>query len=149
MITVITNGVFEWLHAGHIAHLAWSKSYGDRLVVLLNSDASARRYKARVPALPEADRAAVLHAIRYVDAVQVFQEPEPTAAIQSMIEVFGGPNLVLTKGPDNYDTYGIAGAAQVLRAGGRVIATPPAVWYHASDLRRAAAEGKSVEVLLG
>ena len=40
--TVFTNGVFDLLHRGHIAYLAEARQLGDRLVVAINSDASAR-----------------------------------------------------------------------------------------------------------
>ena len=143
MIVVITNGVFEWLHRGHVAHLAESRRLGDRLVVLLNSDDSARKCKGRAPAVWEQDRACVLEACRYVDQVLLFDEPEPTAAIQRMISLLGGPNVILTKGAD-YAGVEIAGAKEVIRAGGKVVTTPPSIPYHASDLRQAAAENRGV-----
>src|ERR1051325_10616358 len=42
---VFTNGVFDLLHRGHVEYLEEARALGDRLVVGLNSDASARRLK--------------------------------------------------------------------------------------------------------
>ena len=42
---VFTNGCFDILHPGHIHILEVSKSYGDRLIVGLNSDESIKRLK--------------------------------------------------------------------------------------------------------
>ena len=39
---VFTNGVFDLLHAGHVAYLAWARAQGDALIVLVNEDASVR-----------------------------------------------------------------------------------------------------------
>jgi len=39
---VSTNGVFDLLHAGHVAYLAWARAQGDALIVLLNEDDSVR-----------------------------------------------------------------------------------------------------------
>ena len=42
---VMTNGVFDILHAGHVSYLANARKLGDRLIVAVNSDASTRRLK--------------------------------------------------------------------------------------------------------
>ena len=42
---VFTNGIFDILHQGHIELLKWSRNLGDRLVIGINSDASARAIK--------------------------------------------------------------------------------------------------------
>jgi D-beta-D-heptose 7-phosphate kinase / D-beta-D-heptose 1-phosphate adenosyltransferase len=79
---VATGGCFDLLHAGHVAMLEAARSLGDCLVVLLNSDDSMRRLKgADRPLVPEDDRAAVLRALAAVDAVVVFDEDTPEAAL--------------------------------------------------------------------
>ena len=45
---VTTNGCFDILHVGHVRYLSQTKSFGDCLVVLLNSDKSVRAIKAKV-----------------------------------------------------------------------------------------------------
>jgi len=73
---VVTNGVFDLLHAGHTGYLAAARALGDALLVGLNSDASTRQLKgASRPLIGQEDRAAVLLALRSVDAVVIFEEP--------------------------------------------------------------------------
>ncbi|HVC80754.1 MAG TPA: adenylyltransferase/cytidyltransferase family protein [Chloroflexota bacterium] len=73
---VVTNGCFDLLHAGHVAYLAAARALGDALLVGLNADATVRSLKGPGrPLTGQADRAAVLLALRAVDAVVVFAEP--------------------------------------------------------------------------
>ncbi len=75
---VFTNGVFDLLHAGHVAYLAWARAQGDALIVGLNADESVRALKGpERPLVPFADRAAVLAGLRSVDAVVGFSERTP------------------------------------------------------------------------
>jgi D-beta-D-heptose 7-phosphate kinase/D-beta-D-heptose 1-phosphate adenosyltransferase len=91
---VFANGIFDILHRGHIQLLSWAKSLGDHLVVGINSDASARALKgATRPINGQENRKAVLHALRHVDEVLIFDELKPTALISSLrpdIVVKGG-----------------------------------------------------------
>lgn len=112
---VFTNGVFDLLHRGHIASLWAARAQGDFLVVGLNSDRSARRLKGpERPYQNEADRAAILTALRCVDAVTVFDEDTPEEVIRQLL-----PD-VLVKGAD-YSEDQIAGARHVRQAGGEVV----------------------------
>ena len=73
---VLANGVFDLLHVGHARYLAAARSLGDRLVVAVNGDRSTAALKgAGRPVVPAADRAAVVAALRGVDAVVIFDEP--------------------------------------------------------------------------
>ena len=73
-----TNGVFDLLHAGHVAYLAWARAQGDALLVGLNEDASVRALKGpERPLSPFADRARVLAGLRSVAAVVGFGERTP------------------------------------------------------------------------
>jgi rfaE bifunctional protein nucleotidyltransferase chain/domain/rfaE bifunctional protein kinase chain/domain len=82
---VATGGCFDLLHAGHVAMLESARALGDCLVVCLNSDASIRRLKGPGrPLQPAADRARVLCSLGFVDAVLVFEEDTPTAAIERL-----------------------------------------------------------------
>jgi D-beta-D-heptose 7-phosphate kinase/D-beta-D-heptose 1-phosphate adenosyltransferase len=115
---VFTNGCFELLHRGHVEYLAQAKALGDVLVVGLNSDASVQRLRgAGRPLVAEADRAAVLAALRSVDAVTLFDEDTPLELISTLL-----PD-VLVKGGD-YDLDGIVGREVVEEAGGEVRALP-------------------------
>lgn len=75
---VATGGCFDIVHAGHVATLQAARRLGDRLVVLVNSDASVRRLKGlQRPIVAERDRARVLQALDCVDAVIVFDDDDP------------------------------------------------------------------------
>ena len=75
---VFTNGCFDILHVGHIDLLEKAKSYGDCLVVGLNSDSSVKKIKGKGrPILPERDRARLVAALQVVDFVVFFDEETP------------------------------------------------------------------------
>lgn len=75
---VTTNGCFDILHCGHIKLLNEAKKFGNRLIVLVNSDLSVKRLKGESrPVNNENERAYVLTALKAVDAVVVF-DPEQT-----------------------------------------------------------------------
>ncbi len=82
---VAAGGCFDVLHAGHVSLLQAARSLGDCLIVCLNSDESVRRLKGRDrPLNPAADRIALLQALHCVDAVLVFGEDTPRAALQRL-----------------------------------------------------------------
>lgn len=75
---VFTNGVFDVLHAGHVAYLAWARAQGDVLILGLNTDASVREIKGDLrPIVPFEERARVLSALRSVDFIVGFGERTP------------------------------------------------------------------------
>lgn len=92
---VFTNGCFDILHVGHVKYLQIAKSFGDILIVGLNSDASVTRLKGPTrPVNLAEDRAYLLAALESVDFVVPFGEDTPYDLIK-MIE----PD-VLVKGGD-------------------------------------------------
>ena len=112
---VFTNGCFDILHRGHIECLRKAKSFGDVLIVGLNSDSSVRRIKGdRRPILPQGDRAEILASLEMVDYVVIFREKTPLDLIASLV-----PDI-LTKGGD-YKKNEIVGREIVESSGGRVI----------------------------
>ena len=75
---VATNGCFDILHVGHVRYLQKSKSFGDYLIVLLNSDKSVKLIKGEGrPINNENDRAEILSALSCVDYVVLFDETSP------------------------------------------------------------------------
>lgn len=125
---VFTNGVFDLLHRGHVASLEAARSHGDILVVGVNSDSSARRLKGFPrPYQSERDRAEVLAAIRFVDAVTIFDEDTPEDLIRDLL-----PD-VLVKGAD-YRESQVAGARAVREAGGEVVLVRLEPGLSSSDL---------------
>ncbi len=91
---VFTNGCFDILHVGHVKYLEEAKSYGDVLIVGLNSDASVKRIKGPSrPVNPQEDRAYILAALETVDYVVIFEDDTPydlIKAVQPHILVKGG-----------------------------------------------------------
>ncbi|EMY32682.1 rfaE bifunctional protein, partial [Arthrobacter crystallopoietes BAB-32] len=82
---VATGGCFDLLHAGHARTLAAARSLGDCLIVCLNSDASVTRLKGEErPIMNEQDRAELLLSLECVDAVLVFEEQTPEAALERL-----------------------------------------------------------------
>lgn len=115
---VMTNGVFDILHAGHVGYLEEAKARGDRLLVAVNDDDSVRRLKGpERPVNPLADRMAVLAALAAVDWVVPFSEDTPAELIGEVL-----PD-VLVKGGD-YRPEDIAGGPAVIANGGRVEVLP-------------------------
>ena len=111
---VFTNGVFDVLHRGHVDYLARAKTFGDVLIVGLNTDTSVRRLKgATRPIQKQNDRAAILLALRVVDYVVMFGEATPDTLIRQV-----RPD-VLAKGAD-YKIAEIVGADFVQSYGGMV-----------------------------
>ena len=109
-----TNGCFDILHPGHVSYLAQARSWCDRLIVAVNSDASVRKAKGEGrPVNSLESRALVLAGLACVDLVTAFDEDTPAALIAA-----ARPD-VLVKGGD-YDADDIVGADEVRGWGGEV-----------------------------
>jgi D-beta-D-heptose 7-phosphate kinase/D-beta-D-heptose 1-phosphate adenosyltransferase len=122
-----TNGCFDVIHAGHIASLASAKSYCDRLVIAINSDASVKRLKGESrPIHAEMDRAMVLAALGAVDGVTLFREDTPEALLELL-----RPD-VLMKGAD-YQKEQIVGWQLVESYGGKVVRIPLVEGYSSTN----------------
>ena len=92
---VFTNGCFDILHIGHIKYLEKSKSFGDILILGLNSDNSIRNLKGKSrPINNENDRAYILASLEVVDYLVIFNEDTPLELIELV-----KPDL-LVKGAD-------------------------------------------------
>jgi len=66
---VITFGTYDLFHIGHLRILERAAALGDRLVVGVSTDALNYSKKAKYPIFPEADRAAIVGALKVVDEV--------------------------------------------------------------------------------
>ncbi|MFI1991725.1 PfkB family carbohydrate kinase [Actinoplanes sp. NPDC020271] len=81
-VVVATGGCFDLLHTGHLATLRAARGLGDCLIVCLNSDDSVRGLKGPDrPINSQTDRARLLAALDCVDAVVIFDEPNPEAVL--------------------------------------------------------------------
>jgi rfaE bifunctional protein nucleotidyltransferase chain/domain len=127
---VFTNGCFDILHHGHIHYLSESKSFGDYLIVGLNSDRSIKNIKGKHrPLLPQRARAELLAALCFVDGVVIFDENSPLAIIECL-----QPH-VLVKGAD-WSEDEIVGADIVKKAGGEVRRIPLVPGVSTSEIIR-------------
>lgn len=116
---VMTNGVFDILHIGHITYLQQARRLGASLIVAINSDESVRRL-GKGPDRPINslnDRLAVLMALRCVDTVIGFDEDTPERVIRIYC-----PDILVKGGDWKHDQ--IAGAAAVRSWGGMVVTIP-------------------------
>ena len=111
---VFTNGCFDILHVGHVKYLQKSKTFGDVLIVGLNSDLSVKRLKGENrPINNEEDRAYVLSSLRCADYVVIFEEDSPKNLIK-LIQ----PDIY-TKGAD-YTVSTLPEAPVVQEYGGKI-----------------------------
>ncbi len=111
---VFTNGCFDILHAGHVRYLTAAKTFGDVMIVGLNSDESVRRLKGNSrPINSQLDRAEVLSGLKAVDHVIIFGEQTAEALIAEV-----KPNVYVKGGDYTLDT--LPEAKIVQQFGGRV-----------------------------
>lgn len=111
---VFTNGCFDILHAGHVTYLEKARSFGDCLVLGLNTDASVRANKG--PSRPinsELDRAQVVGGLKAVDYVVLFGEQTAEKLIAKV-----KPDVYVKGGDYTLDT--LPEAKIVMGYGGKV-----------------------------
>ena len=116
---VFTNGVFDILHAGHVACLEAARALGDLLIVGLNTDEGVRRLGKgpERPLNPLEDRMRVVGALRCVDGVLAFGEDTPVELIAQLrpdVHVKGG----------DYRPQNLPETPVVEGYGGRVVVIP-------------------------
>lgn len=82
---VLTNGVFDLLHTGHLFYLQQARRLGDALIIALNADESVRALKGPTrPIQTEEQRAYALAALACIDAITIFREPRLTAELRAL-----------------------------------------------------------------
>ena len=127
---VLTNGVFDLLHAGHLRLLREARALGDALIVAINSDDSTRSIKGRGrPVIPQFARAQLLAGLRSVDACFIFTEKDPMRVLDIV-----RPD-VLAKGSE-YPVSRIVGARWVSGYGGKVVRLPMVTGWSTTSIIR-------------
>jgi len=127
---VFTNGCFDIIHLGHVRLLEKAKSFGDLMVVGINSDSSIARLKGEGrPVVPEVERAEILSAFSCVDFVTSFEEETPQNIIQELV-----PDI-LVKGAD-WPISQIVGRQIVELNGGEVISIDFEEGFSTSEIIR-------------
>lgn len=113
-VIVFTNGCFDIIHSGHLDLLKEAKSYGDKLIVGLNSDKSISKLKGSDrPIINQSERKKILSALKFVDDVIIFNEENPLKLIKKL-----KPNI-LVKGAD-YTKEQVVGGKFVESYGGQI-----------------------------
>ena len=125
---VFTNGCFDLLHKGHKDLIRKSKSYGDKLVIGLNSDESVKRLKGTGrPIQNEFDRKNALLDTGYVEKVYIFNDDTPLDLILII-----KPDI-LVKGGD-YIPNKIVGYEEVISSGGEIKIVPLTPGYSTTSI---------------
>jgi rfaE bifunctional protein nucleotidyltransferase chain/domain len=111
---VLANGCFDVLHVGHVRYLQAAAQLGDVLVVAINSDQSVKKIKdPGRPILNEDERVALISALRCVDYVVLFDEPDVSRVLDVLRPA------IQAKGTD-YTEETVPEREQVLAYGGQV-----------------------------
>jgi rfaE bifunctional protein nucleotidyltransferase chain/domain len=111
---VLANGCFDILHVGHLRYLQECRTFGDVLVVAVNSDKSMRHIKdPGRPILPETERVSLVSALRSVDHVVLFDEPDVSHVLDILRPA------IHAKGTD-YTEQTVPEREKVLECGGEV-----------------------------
>ena len=125
---VFTNGCFDLLHKGHEDLIKTSNSFGDKLIIGLNSDESVKRLKGMGrPIQNEIDRKKALIDTGYVEKVYIFNDDTPLDLILLI-----KPDI-LVKGGD-YTPKEIVGYEEVISSGGEIKIVPLTPGYSTTSL---------------
>jgi rfaE bifunctional protein nucleotidyltransferase chain/domain len=133
---VLTNGVFDLLHVGHLRSLRQARAEGDLLVVGVNADASVAAHKPGRPLVPAAERAELVAALEPVSYVVVFAEPTASQLIRAIRPA------IYAKGAD-YTAERLPEARTAEEVGARLVLLPLLPGHSTSHLVRALAEQES------
>ena len=115
---VLTNGVYDLLHDGHVLSIVEAARHADVLLVAVNGDAGVRDLKGPGrPILDEQVRSTLVRGLRVVDAVTIFAE---SSVLPTVLTV--RPDVVAKGG--QYSEAEIVGSKEVTSWGGRVVRLP-------------------------
>ena len=78
-----TTGVFDMFHIGHLNILRRAKEQCEYLIVGVTTDELCKERKNHVPVIAEADRMAIVEAIRYVDRVVPQTDMDKLSAVKA------------------------------------------------------------------
>lgn len=109
---VFADGVFDLLHANHVAFLEEARGFGDRLIVAVLSDRVVRGYK-RWPVLREDERLAVVCGLRCVDDAFILDEPLTGPTMERLMQALN-ISAVVYAGNATPDFYRPAEAAGIM-----------------------------------
>ncbi len=127
---VLTNGVFDLLHTGHLYYLQKARALGDALIIALNADTSVRALKGPSrPVQTQAQRAYALGALGCVDAIVVFSAPRLTAEIHAL-----RPDVYCKAGDYTLEKLNVEERAALQEVGARIEFLPFLAGFSTTDL---------------
>ena len=99
-----TTGVYDMFHIGHLNIIARAKEMCETLIVGVTTDELCYKRKNKYPIICEADRMAIVGAIRYVDKVVPQVDMDKVKAVKEIgaDAVFVGSDW---KGTDAWNKY--------------------------------------------
>jgi len=118
MIIVYIPGCWDLLHTGHLNALERARTYGDRLIVGVESDELIYAEKGRCAAINQNDRCRMLQALRCVDAAIVFTSFDYTGILRNL-----SPD-VLVFGESHTQERHQSAIDHMIKRGGRVVRLP-------------------------
>jgi D-glycero-beta-D-manno-heptose 1-phosphate adenylyltransferase len=125
---VLANGCFDILHVGHLRYLQGARALGDVLVVAINSDKSMRSIKdSGRPILGQDERVELVSALRCVDYVVLFDEPDVSRVLDVLRPA------IHAKGTD-YTEQTVPERDQVLSYGGEIRITGDSKEHSTRDI---------------
>ena len=86
MKLIVVSGGFDPIHSGHIAYFNSAKSYGDKLIVALNSDVWLEKKKGKF-FMPFDERKTIVQSIKFVDEVIGFKDDDKGSCINALEEI--------------------------------------------------------------
>ncbi len=127
---VMSNGVYDLIHDGHLRSLIAAADEGTVLLVAVNSDASVRELKGPDrPILSQRARTDLLRSLRVVDAVTIFDD---LSVLPTILTV--RPDVIAKGG--QYSEEDIVGGQEVAEWGGRIVRLPMVDGVSTTDLLR-------------
>jgi D-glycero-beta-D-manno-heptose 1-phosphate adenylyltransferase len=136
---VLTNGVFDLLHPGHLCYLR-AAAEGGALFIALNGDASVRVLKGPArPVQTTAERAYTLGALEFVDTLFVFDTPRLDREIRAI-----RPDIYVKAGDYTLEKLDPGERAALQEVGARIEFPPFLKGYSTTELiRKIAAAAKA------
>jgi rfaE bifunctional protein nucleotidyltransferase chain/domain len=131
---VLTNGIFDLLHVGHLRYLRQARQHGDVLIVGVNADSAV--HKRGRPLVPDTERAELVAALEPVDYVVIFAEPTADALLRAV-----RPHIY-AKGAD-YSAASLPEAATARAVGAELAFVPLVPDHSTSALARAVSHARS------
>ncbi|MCX6728670.1 MAG: adenylyltransferase/cytidyltransferase family protein [Candidatus Saccharibacteria bacterium] len=127
---VLTSGTFDLLHVGHAKYLEVAKSYGDVLIVGVDSDEKVRARKGPDrPVVPEEERINMLAHLRSVDIITI---KHPDDERWSLIKSIKPDTLIVTQ--ETYDDETVEELEEI--CGKVVVLEPQATTSTSAQIRR-------------